>query len=62
MDYDGLNRAKKVTHPDSNYAETYYGQAVTGGTPGGRGTQLCSTGTYGYGFPTVSIDEAGRKR
>lgn len=41
-------------------AYTYYGPDV--GTHGGAGTQLCGSGTYGLGYPTLNVDEAGKKR
>ena len=58
--YDGINRPLSVTHTDSNAQVTYYGASVS--LNGGIATQLCATGTYGVGYPSLSIDEAGRKR
>ena len=58
--YDGLNRVKRTTLQDNNYTETFYGSGV--GPAGGRTTQLCASGTYGLGYPTLSKDEAGKKR
>jgi RHS repeat-associated protein len=58
--YDGLDRPNSVTHADTNVAYTYYGAAVGGA--GGATSQLCSSGTYGLGFPTLLVDEAGKKR
>ena len=55
--YDGLNRVTKITHQDGNYATTSYGAAVGSGV-----TQGCSASTYGYGYPTLVVDEAGNKR
>src|ERR1700733_1574298 len=58
--YDGLGRVTKGTHSDSSSSSTYYGTAVT--TGGGIGTQLCSSSTYGLGYPVLAVDEAGKKR
>ncbi len=59
--YDGLGRVIKVTHKDLTYSSAYYGAAVTSGV-GGITAQLCSSSTYGLGFPTLFVDEAGKKR
>jgi RHS repeat-associated protein len=59
--YDGLNRPTRVTNTDNTTANTYYGAAVTTGV-GGITAQLCSDGTYGTGYPTLSVDEASKKR
>src|SRR5579862_2249078 len=59
--YDGLNRTTKVTNADGTTANTYYGAAVTT-TVGGITTQLCTVGTYGTGFPMLSMDAASKKR
>jgi YD repeat-containing protein len=58
--YDGLDRPLSQTHADSNVASTFYGPDVA--TNGGAASQLCSTSTYGFGFPTLTIDEAGKKQ
>jgi RHS repeat-associated protein len=58
--YDGLDRPNSVTHADSNVAYTYYGAAVTGS--GVATSQLCSSATYGLGFPILLVDEAGKMR
>jgi hypothetical protein len=58
--YDALGRTTKVTHPDATYSQTLYGAAVSG--TGVNTTQLCSSSTYGLGFPVLAIDEAGKKR
>lgn len=59
LQYDGLNRTTRITHPDSNFQQTVYGAAVS--SAGGTGSQLCASGTYGFGYPILSIDEAGKK-
>jgi RHS repeat-associated protein len=59
--YDGLGRVTKVTHPDGTYSSAYYGAGVTSAV-GGITAQLCSSTTYGLGFPTLYVDEAGKKR
>ncbi len=58
--YDGLDRPLSQTHADSNAAHTYYGAAA--GSNGGAASQLCSTTTYGFGFPVLTVDEAGKKQ
>lgn len=58
--YDGINRVIAITHSDNNVAHTYYGSAVS--SNGGTGTQLCSTSTYGIGYPILTVDEASKKR
>ncbi len=56
--YDALGRTKSVTHSgDGNAAHTYYGGDVDDN--GGRASQIC---TNGVGLPSLSIDEAGKKR
>lgn len=58
--YDALGRTIKVMHPDGSYSQTLFGAAVTGS--GVNTTQLCSSTTYGLGFPVLAFDEAGKKR
>lgn len=58
--YDGLNRITKVTHPNTTYSQTLFGAAVSG--TGVNATQRCSSTTYGLSYPTLFIDEAGKKR
>jgi YD repeat-containing protein len=58
--YDGLDRPVSLTHADSNVASTFYGPDVA--SNGGAASQLCSTSTYGFGFPTLTVDEAGKKQ
>ncbi len=58
--YDGVDRTTRITHADGNFAQTFYGAAVTAG--GGASAQLCSSATYGLGVPVLSVDEAGKKR
>ena len=60
MLYDGLNRVTKLTLADGNYQEAFFGSNV--GTGGGITSQLCSTATYGVGYPQLYKDEAGKKR
>ncbi len=57
--YDGLNRVTRVTHSNGNSAYTYYGANVS--TAGGT-SQLCSSSTYGLGYPVLFIDEASKRR
>jgi RHS repeat-associated protein len=58
--YDALGRSTKVTHQDNTYSQTLYGAAVNG--TGVNAAQLCSSSTYGLGFPVLAIDEAGKER
>ena len=58
--YDALRRTTKVTHPDNTYSQTLIGAAVS--VSGVQTAQLCSSSTYGLGFPVVAIDEAGKMR
>src|SRR5260370_236868 len=58
--YDALGRTLKVTHPNNTYSQTSYGAAISG--TGVNTAQLCSSSTYGLGFPVLAIDEAGKKR
>jgi YD repeat-containing protein len=58
--YDGLDRPLSQTHADSNVASTFYGATVS--SNGGAASQLCSTTTYGFGFPALTVDEAGKKQ
>jgi RHS repeat-associated protein len=58
--YDGLGRINKVTHRDGSFVSTYYGAGVS--VAGGISTQLCSSTTYGLGYPVLVIDEAAKKR
>ena len=60
LSYDGLNRVTQIQDADSNVAKTYYGAAVSNVT-GANTTQLCVS-TYGYGYPTLYVDEASKMR
>jgi RHS repeat-associated protein len=57
--YDALGRTVQVTHADGNVAHAYYGGAVS--TGGGTTSQNCAASTYGYGYPILTVDEAGSK-
>jgi RHS repeat-associated protein len=59
--YDAVGRVVKISHTDGTSFSIYYGAAVTTAV-GGITTQLCSTSTYGIGYPSLTVDEAGRKR
>lgn len=58
--YDGLNRITQVLHADNNVAKVYFGAAVSS-ISGANTSQLCVS-TFGYGYPAVSVDEAGKMR
>lgn len=56
--YDGLDRPTQVTHQDGTVKKIYYGRYVT--AAGGLLTQTC--GSCGLGYPTLTVDEAGKTR
>lgn len=58
--YDGLDRVTEIIDADGSVSHTYYGAAVT--AAGGATSQLCSSSTYGLGYPVLHVDEAGKKR
>ncbi len=61
--YDALGRPIRVTHPDTTFSQTFYGAAVAGTGLGGLTSQLCTTANgYPLGYPTLFIDEAGKKK
>ncbi len=60
ISYDALNRVTAKAYADGSTDYTYFGSQV--GTNGGNATQLCSTATYGAGYPNLSVDAAGKKR
>ena len=60
--YDGLDRQLTDKHADNTVAKTYYGDQVTSPGAGGLASQQGSTATYGYGYPVLSIDEAGNPK
>jgi RHS repeat-associated protein len=53
--YDLLSRVTQVTHPDGQSLLTAYGNAIIGGP-----SQQAST--YGYGYPTLTTDEAKNQK
>ena len=55
--YDVLSRVTQVKHPDGQSVYTAYGNAIIG-APNQQG----STATYGYGYPTLSTDEAKNQK
>jgi len=58
--YDALDRVISITHADGTSSSIAYGASV-GGT-GVNTAQLCSSSTYGLGYPTLITDEAGKER
>jgi len=58
--YDSLSRTTLVTHHDGNTAQTFYGPTVV--SAGGLVAQQGSTTMYGVGYPTLSVDEAGKAK
>jgi RHS repeat-associated protein len=57
--YDGLDRQIQVNHPDGQYSQAAYGASIA--SAGGLSSQLGSTSSYGFGYPVVSVDEAGKQ-
>jgi len=60
MYYDGLGRAIATRHPDGQVARSAYGAKVA--SLGGLISQQSFGATYGYGFPVISVDEAGKQK
>jgi RHS repeat-associated protein len=60
ISYDGLGRVIGSQHPDGEFALSGYGANVP--YLGGLSTQRGSGATYGYGFPVISADEAGKEK
>ena len=58
--HDALGRTTSVIHPDAQQIRSLYGTNVT--TFGGPATQGGSTSSYGYGYPQMTVDEAGKQR
>jgi YD repeat-containing protein len=58
--FDSLGRSTLVTEADNSTVKRYYGADVSGA--GGASGQLCAPATYGYGYPALQIDEAGKKK
>lgn len=54
--YDGIDRVVTTTKQDGNTVTSAFGPSA------GSVSQLCSTSTYGIGYPTLRTDETGRKR
>lgn len=57
--YDALNRPTSVTLQDANVKKVFYGDKVS---TSGISSQLCSSSTYGLGYPLLFVDEASKKR
>jgi RHS repeat-associated protein len=57
--FDVLGRSTVVAEPDGSSVKLYYGADVNGA--GGASSQLCAPATYGYGYPVLQVDEAGKK-
>jgi RHS repeat-associated protein len=55
--YDGLDQVISTTHPDGQVVQTIFGTGVS--SAGGLAAQQSSTATYGFGYPVLTIDEAG---
>jgi len=58
--YDALDRVISITHADGTSSSIAYGASVSG--TGVNTSQLCSSTTYGLGYPTLVTDESGRVR
>jgi RHS repeat-associated protein len=59
--YDRADRQIEILHPDNQASYTAYGPSVGNPNPG-TGTQQGSPTTYGYGYPMLVTDEAGKMR
>ncbi len=57
--YDGLGRRLATTQPDGHTASLSYGAQLASGS---ISSQLCSTATYGIGYPEFSVDAADKER
>src|SRR5262249_39480476 len=60
MAYDGLSRKISTTHPDAQSSREAYGTGVA--ALAGVTTQQSAASTYGYGYPVLTVDEAGNQR
>jgi RHS repeat-associated protein len=58
--YDVLDRTTQNSHPDSQSLQTSYGPSVT--TAGALSSQQGAPSTYGYGYPALRLDEAGKPK
>jgi RHS repeat-associated protein len=58
--YDGLDRTKQNSHPDNQYVMATWGAGVS--SAGGVSSQQGSPTTYGYGYPVLILDEAGKQK
>ncbi len=56
--YDGLDRPTQITHQDGTVRMTFYDRNVA--AVGGLTTQRCPSGTCALGYPTLTMDEAGK--
>ena len=56
--YDAIGRTVRTTHPDGSFLQSFFGPAVA--RAGGLATPNCTT--CGLGYPTLTVDEAGRSR
>ena len=61
--YDGLDRTLQIAHPDNQFVQALYGPSVSStGAGGGLSSQQGSPATYGYGYPVLFADEAGKQK
>jgi RHS repeat-associated protein len=58
--YDGLDRVSSNSHPDGQSTQAVYGAAV--GSSGALSSQQGSPSKYGYGYPVLMFDEAGKQK
>lgn len=58
--FDALGRPLSTIHPDGQKTQTAYGPNVT--FFGGSATQGGAAASYGYGYPQITMDEAGKQR
>jgi RHS repeat-associated protein len=64
--YDALYRRTQTVHADGSASQAFYGANVVNSVVdpgrGGNTTQLCSSATYGVGFPVLAINEVGQRK
>jgi RHS repeat-associated protein len=58
LSFDNLGRTSQITDADGSKSGMYYGADVTNAA--GLSTQLCTSNTYGVGYPSLRVDEAGK--
>ncbi len=64
--YDALSRLTQTTHPDGSLVRVFYGSGVANTSNdqsrNGNTNQICASGTYGIGFPVLTINEVSQRQ